>query len=496
MKLSVRKKVEPSADEPVVENPFTAPLFERRGATVRRSARKARKGWYAPLAKPAPTTTRQAEILNSALIAAATSHEGLLIGRDCLSNSPVTHDVFTAYNAGRITSPNVVLVGSIGSGKSSLLKSCYVMRQVTLKDRRVVVFDKKPQITSTTRDGVTVRRDSGEYTGVTETLGGAHLWFSLDGTGKRINPLDSRILGPDGLAGQARLLKAMAELAGNGKELDEWEWSALQEAQRAVVEEFGWNQNQARPEFEKRNPVLEDLLRHLPNVHKRDSWQVEDRYSKDTLERVHQSAVAVEQRLGGLLRTELVGLFDDETSKDIDLSSRITSFDMSALPEEGPAVSLVMAIANVWMMGILRQKEQEGKGRLKTVSTTEEGWHLVDGPSGRLFRSNAKLSRAFGIANVVAIHHPADIPDDSPAIAIIKEAQTAHLFRQDREDDVHAAYRLFSLERGSQELLSTLATGHHLLKVSNNREIHVQHMRSNIEVSFSNTDEAMAELLT
>ena len=489
MKLLTRR-TDTTAATPAQDDPFTNPLVVRRGATTRKKVRKARRGWYAPLAKPAPTTTRQAEILNTALIASSKTNEGLLIGRDCLSNAPEPHDVFTAYNAGIVSSPNVLLCGSIGSGKSSLLKSVYVMRQVTLKDRRVVVFDKKPQITHETVDDVTVIRDSGEYTGVVETLGGTHLWFNLDGTGKRINPLDARILGPDGIAGQARLLRAMAELAGGGEKLDHWEWTALQEAHMAVIEEFGWNAHLERPEFEKRNPVIEDLLRHLPHIHKRAAWSTEV-YSKATLERLHQSAVSVEHRLASLLRSELVGLFDDETSPDVDLSARITSFDMSALPEDGPAVSMVMAIANVWMMGMLR-----GQGdRLKTVSTTEEGWHLVDGPTGRLFRSNSKLSRAFGISNVVAIHHPADIPLDSPAIAIIKEAQTAHLFRQDRDVDVDAAYSLFSLELGSRELLSSLETGHHLLKVSNQREIHVQHMRSNIETSFSNTDEAMAEVL-
>src|SRR4051794_5592771 len=67
-------------------------LPEPQGFVVRRSPRRARKGWYAPMAVPSLTSTRQAEILNTALVAAPTDAVGTLIGRDLLSNTPVAHD--------------------------------------------------------------------------------------------------------------------------------------------------------------------------------------------------------------------------------------------------------------------------------------------------------------------------------------------------------------------------------------------------------------------
>ncbi|MDN5769166.1 MAG: hypothetical protein L0H78_25615, partial [Humibacillus sp.] len=96
------------------------------GPVVQVKIRKAKRVWYAPVTAPAPTTTRQAEILNPALVASPTDDEGVAIGRDLLSNSPVAHDPFTAYQRKVITSPSVIVLGLIGSGKSSLLKTVYV----------------------------------------------------------------------------------------------------------------------------------------------------------------------------------------------------------------------------------------------------------------------------------------------------------------------------------------------------------------------------------
>ena len=91
------------------------------------------------------TTTRQAEVLNTAVIAPPTDDRGLLIGADTLSHAPVAHDPFTAYARGLITSPSCTVVGNVGSGKSSLLMTCYVLRPLILRGRRVVILDKKPR---------------------------------------------------------------------------------------------------------------------------------------------------------------------------------------------------------------------------------------------------------------------------------------------------------------------------------------------------------------
>lgn len=449
-----RQETGPAVESGVMELP------ELQGYRVRRSARKARRGWYAPVASPAPTSTRQAEVLNTALVAAPTDAFGIFVGRDRLSNTPVAHDPFTAYERGTITSPAVVVLGVIGAGKSSLLKTVYVLRPLILRNRRAVVMDKKD------------RGGEGEYCETSRQLGAEPLRMVLGGGGTTLNILDPTVLAGSGVAGQARLLIALAELANDGHELDKWEKAALRAAHRATL---------AQAEAEGMVPLLEHLLAQLGRLHPEF-----DTYSEGAKERIHQAGLGVHHLLAALLSDELSGLFDGPTTKDVRLADRLTVFDVSQLPDDSPAVSMVMAVANVWLLGTLRH--QRG---LRTNFIAEEGWDLVGGPGGRVFQRNSKLARGLGLSNIAALHHTADIPDGDPAVAMLKEAQTVHLYRQDREDDIEAVIRMYGLDSGSRGTLANLADGHHLLKIGNRREIHVEHVRSTLERGLTNTDEAM-----
>ena len=431
-----------------------------RGYVVRQNKRRARSGWYAPLATPALTSTRQAAILNTALVAAPTGTDGIVNGRDRLSKTMVAHDPFTAYENGRITSPAVVVLGVVGSGKSAVLKTVYVLRPLILRQRRVVVLDRKDQ------------GGEGEYCEVSRQLGQDPFRMILGGGGTKINPLDPVILAGDGPSGQMRLLSGLAEIANNGQPLSKWERPALRAAHRATLR---------AAEVGQFVPRLEHLLAECGKDHPEFAS-----HSPATRERLHQGGIAVRYMLSGLLSDELAGLFDGETSSHVRLADRLTVFDVSQLPDDGPAVSMVMAVANVWLLGMLRR--QRG---LRTNFIAEEGWDLVGGAAGRVFQRNSKLARGLGLSNIAALHHIADIPADDPAIAMLKEAQTVHLYRQDRDDDIEAVIRTYGLDAGSRGTLANLQTGHHLLKIGNRREIHVQHVRSRLERNLTNTDGAM-----
>jgi len=333
------------------------------------------------------------------------------------------------------------------------------------------VFDKKDQ------DG------AGEYTELTNLLGSTPLRFTLDGSGIRLNLLDPVILAGAGIAGQLRLLVTATELAGSGRGLSDAEDFALRRAHQQVLLDAGLSSSLRNPAFE-RTPTLDDLLVALRQVHLGAECADMSAAVKDHL---HQGAMNVYYRISGLLDTGLAGLFDGPTSGAVKFDNRLTTFDISQLPEDGPAVSLVMAVANVWLLGILKRNE----ARFKTNVVAEEGWHLIGGPGGRLFHSNQKLARALGLSTIANFHHASDIPKDSTARTVIKEAQTIHIYRQDRDDDVADCMKLFNLQEGSRTLLTDLHQGHHLLKISNRREIHVQHVRSPIEAQLTNTDAAM-----
>ena len=65
---------------------------------------------------------------------------GSYIGRDLFGGAFV-YDAFELYSAGVLTSPNMLVAGQIGRGKSALIKT-YVWRQRAF-GRRAVIMDPK-----------------------------------------------------------------------------------------------------------------------------------------------------------------------------------------------------------------------------------------------------------------------------------------------------------------------------------------------------------------
>src|SRR2546421_662029 len=86
----------------------------RGGWRWRQSRLMGQLGLYAPRVAGIPSTTRQAEVLCTAISAPPTNVEGLLNGIDLTTGQPVYHDPFTAYEQKVVSSPNVVVLGDLG----------------------------------------------------------------------------------------------------------------------------------------------------------------------------------------------------------------------------------------------------------------------------------------------------------------------------------------------------------------------------------------------
>ena len=160
---------EPTVD--VTEAPVEITPWGQPGTRLRVEHGAAARGKYAPAIQGAPSTTRQAEILNTALIGPPTGTTGVVTGRDVLSRTSIAHDPITAYNSTprEVSSPNVIIMGDVGAGKSTHTKANHVLRPLLLKNRRCVVFDKKDQA------------GEGEYSGVVRRYGYEPIKFSPDG---------------------------------------------------------------------------------------------------------------------------------------------------------------------------------------------------------------------------------------------------------------------------------------------------------------------------
>lgn len=434
------------------------------GSQLRVSARSARRGWYAPAHVGAPSTTRQARILNTALIAPPTGHEGVVNGRDVLSRSIVSHDAATAYNATPrlITSPNTLVLGDVGTGKSTLVKCVGVARPLLLRNRRALVFDKKDE------------GGAGEYTALADFYGATPLRFDPSGTGTRLNMLDPTIVRGDGLQGVYRLLNTIVRAARDDQALTEWEEEALRTALRRLF---------AAAEAGGRAPVAADLLPHLAAA---ADDPVYDDLHPGARDLLHEAGLTVRWVLTGLLH-EYGGVLDGETSPNVDLSHKLTVFDLSQLPSDGPAVPVVMALGHMWLNGRLRAD----RGWITTV-VYEEGWHMIEGAGAQLVKANQKLSRSLGIANWFVMHKGSDIPPSSPGYTVVQEAQSVYVFGQDRPEEAAWAVRTFGLAPETAATITRLPTGQCVMKRGTAPEVQVQVVRSRWEAQMTNTDGAMA----
>ncbi|OXM44247.1 ATP/GTP-binding protein [Amycolatopsis thailandensis] len=437
-----------------------------------------RWGWYEPRLDPMHTTTRQAEALNLALSSPPTSYRGLIVGTDLLSGQLVTHDPFVSYEDKLISSPNAAVIGDVGKGKSSLLKTWACTRQLLLDNRRVVVLDKKLQA------GV------GEYTALARFLGAPSIRFTVDGRGSRLNLLDPVIaLGDDqavdleadtggGLArptGQMMLLRAVLAEA-LGRPVSEREGKALRLALVSATQDA---HNRARV------PVISDIVHHL--LHPSDDQaRVLDRRVRELQDWGLDPAFALER----MIEEDLAGLVDAETSRDVHLDhpSGFTHFDISALPLDGPALRVVMTLINTWQANMLARRSGEGQ---QTVNVVEEGWHVAEGSVGAIFRRNVKLARGLGLATIAGFHHISDLPPDSPARSLLQEAETVFVYGQGSQDDAEACVELYNLPAGTEETIMALEQGTCLLKVGRRDPILLRHERSQREIALTDTDDAL-----
>lgn len=442
--------------------------FEDRGMVLGRD----KKISPARLAVPgAPSTTRQAEILNTAKIAAPTGIDGVTLGRDVLSQTVVAKDPFTDYNAipRRASSPNVVFVGDVGAGKSSACKCGYVLRPVILRNRRAVVFDKKNE------------QGEGEYAQIVRFFGNDPIRYALDGSGVRMNLLDPEISGTndDGLNNQLAFLNTVPALLREGHGADEWERKALRLAYREVMRAFEGGRTPTTADLHSRLGVVDRADRSLAGM------------GEAAMERLHEAGVSMRWVFDELL-DHFGAIFDGETSRGVQLNGKVTSFDVSQLPETGPVIPMVMGLSNLWLLGRVRRDRG-----MRTNVIIEEAGHILGGPMAVQQRSNIKLSRGLGISNIYCFHKDTDVPPGSPGQAVIEEAQTVNIFRLTRPDAARWAVNTFGLNAGSAEDIMNLANGHYMLKGSGSvPEFEVEHVRSDWEIQMTNTDSAMAETAT
>ncbi|MDQ2759325.1 MAG: ATP-binding protein [Actinomycetota bacterium] len=398
-------------------------------------------------------TTRHAQAIYPFMTAGGLGGRGVFIGRDS-SGGAFCYDPWVLYGDGALDDPNVIVLGKLGQGKSSLVKT--LLWRMLLFGRRAFVLD--------------IKR---EYGSLCEAVGVTPISLQPGG-GVRLNPLASR---PEEHA-QLELLRAVAATAIGGP-VTQIEAAALREALHAV----------------RASGIDEPTLPDIAKVLFSPLTEMAERL-RTTPERLVTDARRAALALQDLCEGPLRGMFDGPTTPGLDLDAKLLVLDLHAV-RDSPAVGILMACATAWMSALLaRMAERPGRERL--INVADESWKIVQHPGlGEWFQSNFKLARQFGVMNLVVLHKLADLQTVGDAgsraarIAegLVADASTRIIYHQD-ESQVPLTRALLGLSESEAELLSLLGAGQALWRVGS-RSFVVQHYRSRLEAELTDTDTGM-----
>jgi type IV secretory pathway VirB4 component len=377
------------------------------------------------------------------LAEAGLGSRGLLVGADLHSGAAFVYDPWQLYADGHLTNPNVVLAGVIGSGKSALAKAL-VTRACAFGIRGYVPADPK-----------------GEWTAVAAAVGGSTIAVG-HGLPTRLNPLDAatRPADIDDRAWRALVRSRRRELLGVlteqvlARPLLPVEHTAVDAALEAAC------QASAEPTLPA---VVDHLLRPAPEVPEAAQLRADGRDPGHALRR--------------LVHGDLAGLFDGPSTTAVDPAAPLVTLDLSRVTGNDVLLALVSTCASTWMEAALTAP---GSGHRWVVY--DEAWRTLRHPALiRRMQSQWKLSRAYGIANLMVIHRLSDLDavgdqgSQSRALAagLLADCSTRIVYRQETDQLATSAAAL-GLNDTERDLLPRLGVGQGLWRIRDHAHL-VQH---------------------
>jgi hypothetical protein len=301
---------------------------------------------------PHRATTANLRAAYPFVAAAGLGSSGTYLGRD-VHGGAFCFDPWELYRAGLLTSPNVIVVGQIGRGKSTFVKT-FVWRQLVF-GRQAWIIDPK-----------------GEYETLARACGSEPLRVAPGGS-IRLNPLDTGPAAPgdlDPVRRRAELLCSVTE-ASLGRGLSPAERTSTELATRLASRR-------------RASPTLPDVVTSLLDPDPDLAATV----------RTDAAGLAADGRtvaleLRRLVEGDLAGMFDGPTTAGIDLDGPIVVLDLSAL-YDSPALGLLMTCATAWLQACLRRSDG-----IKRLVVVDEAWAILhDLATARWLQASFKLSRS------------------------------------------------------------------------------------------------------
>ncbi len=392
--------------------------------------------------------------------------DGTYIGSDVFSGGSFVYDPWVLYQDRVITNPNVLLAGVIGSGKSSTAKAL-ITRSLALGHKAYVPCDPK-----------------GEWTSVAEAMGGSTIKLG-PGLPTRLNPLD----------------------AGRQPEsVDDDEWNRIVWSRRRALLGTLAESTLGRPLAAIEHTALDLALETacaqtaeptIPEVVVALFTPDSDRADRAGL---RSAALVADGRevahaIRRLVHGDLSGMFDGPSTTEFDPALPMVTLDSSWLSSGGndQALRLTLACASSWLEAAVA--DPAGGNRFIVY---DEGWRVMRDPALlRRMQEQWKLSRAWGVSNILIVHRLSDLAavgdvgSEARALAegLLADCSTRIMLRQE-SDQLARTASLLGLTDVEISTIAKLPKGRALWRLPS-RSFVVQLVRHAREVQLFDTDARM-----
>jgi type IV secretory pathway VirB4 component len=379
-------------------------------------------------------TSRDLEGLRLPAHDAGTGLEGSALG-DAQFGAEFVLDVFDAYGADLVSNPNVIVAGSIGAGKSTVVKM--QLERALRRGRRAVVVDPK-----------------GEYAELAALHGSRPVALGRDGW---CDPFSV-----DDAEGKALLRALLASAQG----------AALSADQHFALDEV-WRRLPAPRPTRVLWSLLELLAPHLDS----------------TTNDARRSLALVLYRF---IHGDLAGLFDGP-SEPLRFRGELVVLDLSA---QWSSHSLPVAVLSAVAAA---QQVVGRPGELGYLVIDEAWALLSDAEALRWLQGSWKLARARGLSHLLVLHRWSDAAavgdvgssQRERAQGLLRECETAWLFREPPDEARDMAVAL-GLTPREEQYLTALPKGVALVRYGRHRSI-VRVQPTEYDLRFIDTDASMRE---
>lgn len=443
---------------------FPDPIHPARGKARRNNLRLS----FRPGQRPFNETAFSMSVAYPFLSGASLGHEGAYIGDDVFGGGAFVFDPWELYRQKVITGMSMILLGAVGTGKSTCAKSL-VARLVLLGRKALVLADRK-----------------GEWDAVAAFLGGLTIKVG-PGQKARINPLDEGIRprrDPDGepmtdakweMIVRARRLNVLMAVGAIllARPIAGAEHTAMSTALDAAVATAGENA-----------PTLPEFTKQLHAISTSTEFSDETKKAAERLEHGYRRCS----------EGDLRGMFDGHTTVVFDPDAPIITVNTKALSGASPeARKVAYACTGSWAESMVTNADSGQR-----LCVYEEGWDSISDQASLTRMVEAwKLARDYGIFNILIVHKlgDLDIAGDAGstmaamARSLLGDTEVKVIYRQESANLATTQKELGLTDAELKEVRRN-EQGTGLWKVGR-RAINVRNIRTTAEIKPFDTDSKM-----